>query len=91
MPALANSVGFFAGMLTTAADVPQVLKTYKTKSGEGLSFRMLLCLALGLALWVLYGAMGNSLPLIVANGAGLVLIIALIAMKLKFDRVPTKD
>ena len=91
MAALTSSIGFLAGLLTTAADVPQVWKTYRTKSGDGLSFRMLIALALGLALWVVYGLLNKSLPLIVANGAGLALILALLGMKLKFDPAPTKD
>ena len=45
-------IGFLAGALTTAANLPQVWKTYRDKSAEGLSFRMLLILSLGLALWM---------------------------------------
>ena len=40
---LAVIVGFLAGTLTTAANLPQVWKTYRDRSGEGLSFRMLPC------------------------------------------------
>jgi uncharacterized protein with PQ loop repeat len=42
---------------------PPVCKTYRNKSGEGLSFRMLLMLGIGVALWLVYGIMGKSLPL----------------------------
>ena len=91
MGQLATIVGFIAGIITTAANLPQVWKTYRTKSGEGLSFRMLLALAVGLALWIIYGVMSRSLPLIVTNVVVLLLILSLIAMKLKFDRSPTKD
>jgi uncharacterized protein with PQ loop repeat len=45
---LSSYVGFLAGLLTTAANVPQVWKTYRSRSAEGLSFRMLVIrLALG--------------------------------------------
>ena len=84
-------VGFIAGLVTTAANLPQVWKTYRNKSGEGLSFRMLLTLAIGLALWIVYGIMSKSLPLIVTNAIVLPLILLLIGMKLKFDRAPAKD
>ena len=79
-------VGFIAGLVTTAANLPQVWKTYRNKSGEGLSFRMLLVLAIGLGLWIVYGIMSKSLPLIVTNTIVLLLILLLIGMKLKFDR-----
>ena len=84
-------VGFIAGFVTTAANLPQVWKTYRNKSGEGLSFRMLLTLAIGLGLWIIYGVMSKSLPLIVTNAIVFMLILLLIGMKLKFDRAPAKD
>jgi MtN3 and saliva related transmembrane protein len=88
---LISVVGFLAGALTTAANFPQVWKTYRDKSAEGLSFRMLLILSVGLALWMIYGFLTDSLPLILANAIGTVLIVSLIVMKWKFDRSPTKD
>ena len=84
-------LGYTAGLFTTAANVPQVITTYKKRSGEGLSVRMLLVLAIGLALWIAYGVGEQSKPLMIFNSIGLVLVLSLIAMKLRFDRKPTKD
>jgi hypothetical protein len=42
MGELSTIVGFIAGLVTTSANLPQVWKTYRSKSAEGLSFRMLL-------------------------------------------------
>ena len=84
-------LGFIAGILTTGGNLPQVIKSYRTRSAEGLSFKMLLTLATGLALWTVYGAMTDSLPIILANGVGLVQFIALIVVKFRFDARPTKD
>jgi MtN3 and saliva related transmembrane protein len=84
-------IGFMAGLLTTAANVPQVWKTYQNRSAEGLSFRMLVTLGSGLALWVIYGLASQSAPIIVANIAGFLLIGALVVMKFLFDRDPSKD
>ena len=91
MGELTTIVGFMAGFVTTAANLPQVWKTYRSKSGEGLSFRMLLALAIGLGLWIVYGTMSKLPPLIVTNAVALVLILSLLGMKLKYDRAPTKD
>ena len=88
---LTTIVGFMAGFVTTAANLPQVWKTYRSKSGEGLSFRMLLALAIGLGLWIVYGIMSKLPPLIVTNAVALLLILSLLGMKLKFDCAPTKD
>lgn len=87
----ADVVGFLAGALTTAANIPQVWKTYCDKSAEGLSFRMLMCLVSGLVLWTVYGVLTKSIPLILTNGIGTALISSLIVMKWKFDPAPTKD
>ena len=84
-------VGFTAGLLTTAANVPQVWKTYSSRSAKGLSFRMLVILATGLGLWIVYGVMNSSLPIIIANAAGLTLVAALIVMKIIFDPAPTQE
>ena len=84
-------LGYAAGLFTTAANVPQVITTYRKRSGEGLSFRMLLVLAIGLSLWIAYGWTDHSLPLVIFNSLGLVLILSLIGMKFRFDRRPTKD
>jgi MtN3 and saliva related transmembrane protein len=86
-----TSVGFLAGVLTTGANLPQVWKTYKNRSAEGLSFRMLIALGTGLALWVVYGITSKSAPIIVANIAGFLLIGALVVIKFLFDRDPSKD
>jgi MtN3 and saliva related transmembrane protein len=88
---LTTIVGFIAGVVTTAANLPQVWKTYRNKSGEGLSFRMLLALAIGIGLWIIYGIMIKSLPLIATNAVVFLLILLLLGMKLKFDRAPAKD
>jgi MtN3 and saliva related transmembrane protein len=84
-------LGYLAGMFTTAANAPQVIATYKKKSGEGLSFRMLLVLAIGLVLWIAYGVGSHSKPLIIFNAIALALVSSLIGMKFRFDRRPTKD
>jgi MtN3 and saliva related transmembrane protein len=91
MLSAASIIGFLAGSLTTASNVPQVWKTYRDRSAEGLSFRMLLALASGLGLWVAYGLMVKSLPILVSNVAGFLLVASLLAMKTKFDHKPAKD
>jgi len=87
----AEVIGFLAGILTTAANVPQVITTYKRRSGEGLSFRMLVTLGTGLLLWVVYGLLNHSLPIILSNAAAALMVATLIAFKFRFDRRPAKD
>ncbi|MHA7056578.1 SemiSWEET transporter [Aquimarina sp. M1] len=60
-------LGFMAATLTTAAFLPQVYKTWKTKSAESLSLSMLLIFVSGVICWLFYGFFIDSLPVILAN------------------------
>ncbi|HLA33461.1 MAG TPA: SemiSWEET transporter [Rhodocyclaceae bacterium] len=81
-----TSVGFAAAFLTTVAFVPQVLKIWRTRSAEDVSLGMYSLFSLGVALWLAYGVLIASWPVIVANGVTLLLAGAVVAMKLKFSR-----
>jgi MtN3 and saliva related transmembrane protein len=78
-------VGFFAGFLTTIAFVPQVLKTWKSKSASDLSLGMFSVFSLGVMCWLIYGIMLAKTPMIFWNMVTLILALALLVMKLKFD------
>jgi MtN3 and saliva related transmembrane protein len=43
---------------------------------------------LGVVLWLTYGIVIKSAPVIVANGATLVLVIAILTLKLYYDNRP---
>ncbi|WP_298310870.1 SemiSWEET family sugar transporter [uncultured Aquimarina sp.] len=60
-------LGLIAAILTTAAFLPQVYKTWKTKSAESLSMSMLLIFESGVLCWLVYGYLIGSLPVILAN------------------------
>lgn len=86
MDYFATSVGFAAAFLTTVAFVPQVLKIWRTRSAKDVSLGMYSLFSLGVALWLAYGVLIASWPVIVANGVTLLLTGAVVAMKLKFSR-----
>ena len=74
-------VGFAAGTLTALALVPQVLKTWRTRSASDLSGAMIGAQIAGLALWIVYGVALGSLPMIVTNVVTLSLSLMLLAFK----------
>ncbi len=78
-------VGYFAGFLTTVAFVPQVLKTWKSKSASDLSLVMFSVFSLGVLCWLIYGILLAETPMIFWNTVTLILALALLVMKLKFD------
>ena len=77
-------IGLLAGVLTTAAFVPQVYKTWKSKSADGLSLTMYLVFFIGIILWLVYGIHINSIAMILANTVTGFLALLLIIFKLRF-------
>jgi MtN3 and saliva related transmembrane protein len=78
-----TAIGLAAGKLTTLAFVPQVVKTVRTGSTDDISLGMFLILVIGIAAWLLYGAIIGDLPLILSNTVTLVLAGTILVFKLK--------
>ncbi len=77
-------IGLAAATLTTVAFVPQVVRTWRTRSTHDISLPMFLVLAAGIVLWLIYGAMIRDLPLILANLVTLVLVLTILFFKLRY-------
>lgn len=80
---LTTLLGLIAAFLTTGAFVPQVVKTWKTRSTGDLSLGMFLMLFLGTACWLTYGLVKNDLPIILANGLTLSLSFIILYFKIR--------
>ena len=76
--------GLVAGTMTTIAFLPQLIQTWKTHSAKDVSLGMFLIFTTGVLLWVIYGLMIQSLPIIAANTVTLVLAGAILALKLRY-------
>ena len=79
-----NAIGLTAGALTTAAFLPQVVKTWKTRSTKDISLGMFLVLCSGIALWLVYGVLREDLPLLLANGVTIFLAGTILVFKLRY-------
>ncbi|MGB5364474.1 MAG: SemiSWEET transporter [Aureibaculum sp.] len=79
-------VGVIAAILTTSAFVPQVYKTWKSKSAKELSLTMYLVLFTGIALWFIYGYVIESFAIKLANIVTGLLVLMLIYFKLKYKK-----
>ena len=84
-------LGFLAGALTTIAFLPQVIKTWKSKSAEDVSIVMFILFSVGVFLWCLYGWEINSIPVIIANVITFILAMIIICMKLVFENHPKEN
>ena len=81
-----NIVGALAATLTTSAFFPQAIKTIRTRDTSGLSLSMYALLLSGVTLWLAYGVIIGSWPLIVANAVVLVPQSLVMAMLLRQQR-----
>ena len=79
-------IGFIAAFLSTAAFLPQVYKTWRTKDVSGLSLPMLILFIVGIVLWFVYALFINSPSMIVANAITIVSSSFLIYFKIVYDK-----
>ena len=77
-------VGTAAGILTTLAFIPQLVKTWRSQSADDVSLVMFLLFSTGVVLWIVYGVQMQSLPIIAFNGITLGLSVTMIFFKIYF-------
>ena len=83
-PALIEILGFVAATLTTLCWVPQAVQTIRTRDTRAISLWTQGFFALGIILWLAYGLLLMSWPLILANAITLCPILIILGMKLRY-------
>ncbi len=79
-------IGYGAAALTTAAFVPQAVKSWSTRDLSGISLSMYSLFTLGVGLWLVYGVFIGSWPVILANGVTLALAGMVLGLKLRHSQ-----
>lgn len=64
---MTSTLGLIAAFMTTAAFVPQALKTIRTHSTKDLSISTYVLMSGGTFMWLVYGYLIKDVPLIGAN------------------------
>ena len=77
-------IGMLAGALTTIAFAPQAIKSWRTRQTKDVSLGMFSIMCLGIALWIVYGALLGDLPIILANSVTLALAASILALKIRY-------
>jgi MtN3 and saliva related transmembrane protein len=75
-------IGYCAGLLTTVAFLPQVIRTWRA-GGQALSGLMLALFGTGVSLWFVYGCLRNSRPIMLANGLTDLQVLVILVLKLR--------
>lgn len=78
-------LGLFAGVCTTLAVVPQLIKAWKTKKVDDISPLMFTILIIGVGLWVVYGILKKDIAIIATNGLSLLLNMSMVYIMLRYN------
>lgn len=79
--AIIEIIGLTAAVITSIGFLPQVIRGYKTKKLDDISYLMPVVLAIGMTLWLIYGILLKAIAVIAANIFSTSCSIALIIMK----------
>ncbi|MCC5650871.1 SemiSWEET transporter [Nostoc sp. XA013] len=70
--------------MTTISFLPQMFKTWRTKSAKDVSMVTLITFIIGVFLWLIYGIYLQALPIILANSVTLFFNLIILWLKIKY-------
>ncbi len=79
-------IGYFGSFLTSITFIPQVYKTWKTRSVGDLSLTMMLIVVTSCIVWLVYAIALMLWPVIIANGIIGILSLMLIYFKFAYQK-----
>ena len=80
----AEIIGTLAGLISCVTFFPQVVKTFRSKSARDISPAMFLLALTGTALWLIYGIMIHSNPIIFTNCIVFILSAIMLILYFKY-------
>jgi MtN3 and saliva related transmembrane protein len=83
---IGDILGLLAGVFTTFAAIPQIIKIFRYKSAGDISLLYVGMFLVGGGLWLAYGIVDRLVPIIFWNILGLSLNIILLIGKLKYSK-----
>jgi MtN3 and saliva related transmembrane protein len=83
-PKLVEAIGYFGSLLSCITFIPQVYLTWQTKNVASLSILMILIVNFSCIVWLVYGYLIQSKPVLMANTIVLTLSLILLYFKLTF-------
>ena len=77
-------LGYVAGALLIISMVPQIVKSWKTKSTNDISLWRYIIYIVGVILWLGYGIILREGPIILINAVSLGLASSILYLKIKY-------
>jgi MtN3 and saliva related transmembrane protein len=82
---LAEAIGYVAAVVTTLCWVPQAWRSLRTRDVAAISLTAYSAFAAGNVLWLSYGVLIGSAPIVVANAVTLAIVLAIVGAKLRYS------
>ncbi|MGX9522532.1 SemiSWEET family sugar transporter [Vibrio mediterranei] len=79
-------IGLISAAMTTLSFIPQFVRIMQTGDVKAISTPMFLMQTLGVGGWFYYGVATNAAPVYIANGIVFPLVLAILIMKIKYDK-----
>ena len=79
-------LGSIASALVTSSFIPQIIRGYKTKHLEDVSYWLMIMICIGMSLWIVYGAIKQDYVIIGANISTIALNMVLLGLKVKYSK-----
>ncbi len=83
---LQDIMGYLGGIFIMISFVPQVIKSYMTKSVKDLSVWMIVATFVGTVFWIIYGYLINSNPVLIMNIIFGVIVLFQLFLKIKYGK-----
>jgi MtN3 and saliva related transmembrane protein len=83
-------LGLIASSLATLAFLPQVVKTWRTRSAKDFSLLTLLLLLAGTSIWIFYGLWRGAPAIWLGNGVTFALVGLIFLVKVQNLRLPDR-
>lgn len=90
-PWLIEVVGSAAAVLGTLCWLPQSVKVIREKQTAGISLAANLMLLSAVSLWMIYGLLIGSWPLVLANAVSTTLVLTIVVMKIRYRHPQQTD
>jgi len=81
---LIDIIGYAAGTLILISIIPQIIKSWRTKSTKDLSLSRYIIYVTGVLLWLIYGLVLVNGPIIVINSINLSLASSVLYLKIRY-------
>ncbi len=84
MSGVAPLFGYAAGTATVISFIPQVVRAFKLRRTDELSWGMIVLLLVSGSLWITYGVLSSQLPVILTNVGAVSVAVCLAVAKHRF-------